>query len=248
MPRSLDWRKGTVSRRPGDGYGADPPFPFPKAGSSCDIVVAHRNLLLFRLTSNPVKGEDGESLIGPQEYFICQGLPLQQTLQLHRIPMFTHCSLHLRSVGISCRPEEKIIVAQLPLSESNLPAKMEAELCLLRSNEWELIRNLQIKYEAHELSDLIYWRTDSYYHCGASKHGMGFEEKLLQILGKWYVSMYMTMKVFQRLCLKHRVFEVSQADLQNDEDQAYRKIMPEPFVVSPLAPSILVPSLCYTLF
>ena len=29
------------------------------------------------------------------------------------------------------------------------------------------------------------------------KHGMGFEEKLLQILGKWYVSMYMTMKVFQ---------------------------------------------------
>lgn len=74
--------------------------------------------------------------------------------------MFTHCSLHLRSVGISCRPEEKIIVAQLPLSESNLPAKMEAELCLLRSNEWELLRNLQIKYEAHELSDLIYWRTD----------------------------------------------------------------------------------------
>ncbi|KAI4996156.1 hypothetical protein ZWY2020_041297 [Hordeum vulgare] len=37
---------------------------------------------------------------------------------------------------------------------------MEAELCLLRSNEWELLRNLQIKYEAHELSDLIYWRTD----------------------------------------------------------------------------------------
>ncbi|KAE8778908.1 UDP-sugar-dependent glycosyltransferase 52 [Hordeum vulgare] len=74
--------------------------------------------------------------------------------------MFTHCSLHLRSVGISCRPEEKIFVAQLSLSESNLPAKMEAELCLLRSNEWELLRNLQIKYEAHELSDLIYWRTD----------------------------------------------------------------------------------------
>ncbi|KAE8779704.1 40S ribosomal protein S3a [Hordeum vulgare] len=179
--------------------------------------------------------------------------------------MCTHCSLHLRSVGISCRPEEKIIVAQLSLSESNLPAKMEAELCLLRSNEWELLRNLQIKYEAHELSDLIYWRTDRVlpfenYLCWVSyfsgaiitvelrKHGMGFEEKLLQILGKWYVSMYMTMKVFQRLCLKHRVFEVSQADLQNDEDQAYRKIMPEPFVVSPLAPSILVPSLCYTLF
>ncbi|KAI5008783.1 hypothetical protein ZWY2020_009831 [Hordeum vulgare] len=74
--------------------------------------------------------------------------------------MFTHCSLHLRSVGISCRPEEKIIAAQLPFSESNLPAKMEVELCLLRSNEWELLRNLQIKYEAHELSDLIYWRTD----------------------------------------------------------------------------------------
>ncbi|KAI4996126.1 hypothetical protein ZWY2020_041267 [Hordeum vulgare] len=72
----------------------------PLAGSSCDIVGAHRNLLLFRLTSNPVKGEDGESLIGPQEYFICQGSPLQQTLQLHRIPMFTHCSLHLRSVSV----------------------------------------------------------------------------------------------------------------------------------------------------
>ncbi|XP_044981187.1 uncharacterized protein LOC123448395 [Hordeum vulgare subsp. vulgare] len=191
--------------------------------------------------------------------------------------MFTHCSLHLRSVGISCRPEEKIIVAQLPLSESNLPAKMEAELCLLRSNEWELIRNLQInmwrfistsKGRKTSRVKLMTWLGESpvfsiplfppssqsfsgltsYYHCGASKHGMGFEEKLLQILGKWYVSMYMTMKVFQRLCLKHRVFEVSQADLQNDEDQAYRKIMPEPFVVSPLAPSILVPSLCYTLF
>lgn len=44
------------------------------------------------------------------------------------------------------------------------------------------------------------------------------------------------------------MFEVSQADLQNDEDQAYRKIMPEPFVVSPLAPSILVPSLCTHFF
>ncbi|KAI5007609.1 hypothetical protein ZWY2020_054770 [Hordeum vulgare] len=62
--------------------------------------------------------------------------------------MFTHCSLHLRSVGISCRPEDKIFVAQLSLSESNLPAKMEAELCLLRSNEWELLRNLQIKERA----------------------------------------------------------------------------------------------------
>uniref|UniRef100_R7WE52 DUF1618 domain-containing protein n=1 Tax=Aegilops tauschii TaxID=37682 RepID=R7WE52_AEGTA len=51
-------------------------------------------------------------------------------------------------------------MAQLRLSESRLPAKMEAELCVLRSNKWELLRNLQIKYEAHELSDLIHWRTD----------------------------------------------------------------------------------------
>ncbi|XP_044319944.1 uncharacterized protein [Triticum aestivum] len=132
----------------------------PKAGSSCDIVAAHRNLLLFRLTSNPVKGKDEESLIWPQEYFICQGSLHQPTLQLHRIPMFTQRSLHLRSVGILCRPEEKFVVAQLRLSETRLPAKMEAELCVLRSNKWELLRNLQIKYEAHELSDLIHWRTD----------------------------------------------------------------------------------------
>ncbi|KAI5006853.1 hypothetical protein ZWY2020_042065 [Hordeum vulgare] len=72
--------------------------------------------------------------------------------------MFTHrlCIFALASHAA----EEKIIAAQLPFSESNLPAKMEVELCLLRSNEWELLRNLQIKYEAHELSHLIYWRTD----------------------------------------------------------------------------------------
>ncbi|KAM3386954.1 hypothetical protein ACQJBY_010072 [Aegilops geniculata] len=132
----------------------------PKAGSSCDIVAAHRNLLLFRLTSNPVKGKDEESLIWPQEYFICQGSSHQPTLQLHRIPMFTQRSLHLRSVGILSRPEGKFVMAQLRLSESRLPAKVEAELCVLRSNKWELLRNLQIKYEAHELSDLIHWRTD----------------------------------------------------------------------------------------
>ncbi|KAI4993959.1 hypothetical protein ZWY2020_008272 [Hordeum vulgare] len=65
------------------------------------------------------------------------------------------------------------------------------------------------------------WIFSSYYNCVASK--TCFSEIMPEAPG---------------------VFEVSQADLQNDEDQAYRKIMPEPFVVSPLAPSILVPSLC----
>jgi hypothetical protein len=44
----------------------------PKEGSSCDLMAVHDNLLMFRLTSNPVKMRD-ESLIWRQEYFIAQG-------------------------------------------------------------------------------------------------------------------------------------------------------------------------------
>jgi hypothetical protein len=125
----------------------------PKEGSSCTLMAVHHNLLMFRLTSSPVKMRD-ESLIWRQEYFITQGG------QLHQIPECTQRSLHLQSVGILPGSEQSYVIAQLCLNRSRLPAKIEAELCILHSNKWKLLPNLRIEHKAHELSDFSRWRTD----------------------------------------------------------------------------------------
>ncbi|XP_071680932.1 uncharacterized protein [Lolium perenne] len=155
----------------------------PKEGSSCDLVAAHRNLLLLRLTSGPMD-KDG-SLVHPQDYFLCEGrrpssLPDQPPLNLHRIPVCTiplvfHLDhgkertaprpFDLHAVGILSHGEE-FAVAQLCVTKPHRPGRVAADLCVLRSNvntsdhSWEVEQHLPITYDRVELYQLERWRTD----------------------------------------------------------------------------------------
>ncbi|KAF7085626.1 hypothetical protein CFC21_089030 [Triticum aestivum] len=161
-----------------------PPLLYPMNGSSCDLVAAHDNLLLISLTSSPGTVNMYKSPVYPQEHFICRAStsPSQPSLTLHKIPMCTEPlvvrgnkdkvittqrSFHPHTVGILCRGDEEFAVAQLSLSRPNLVARMQADLCVLRSSvhncdhKWEVEQQLPIQCKFSESSDLIYWKTDT---------------------------------------------------------------------------------------
>ncbi|XP_037484490.1 uncharacterized protein LOC119363277 isoform X2 [Triticum dicoccoides] len=130
----------------------------PKGGSQCVLVAAHRNLVLFRLTPDPVITRKAPFVDYRQDHFICgaQFSPSQRSLLLRKIPKCDQPAL------VDWRDGEK-----LNLRRSNDEwGKIEAELCVLRSkvsnrlHEWKSEKWLPIQYEGHERSDLDSWRTD----------------------------------------------------------------------------------------
>ncbi|XP_037484491.1 uncharacterized protein LOC119363278 isoform X1 [Triticum dicoccoides] len=156
----------------------------PKDGSQCVLVAAHRNLVLFRLTPDPVITRKAPFVDYRQDHFICgaQFSTSQRSLLLRKIPKCDQPALvdwrdgekvtmprsfDLNPVSILCRGDEEFALAQLNLRRSNDEwGKIEAELCVLRSkvsnrlHEWKSEKWLPIQYEGHERSDLDNWRTD----------------------------------------------------------------------------------------
>jgi hypothetical protein len=117
-------------------------------------------------------------------HFICRALPSKSPLMLQEIPMCTTPVVlfvkdgekitterwfnDINPVGILCRGEDEFAIAQLSLSSRpSQSAKVLAELCVLRSkvdnsdHKWEVEQHLPIKYQQHELSDLLNWTTDT---------------------------------------------------------------------------------------
>ncbi|SPT17302.1 unnamed protein product [Triticum aestivum] len=156
----------------------------PKEGSQCVLVAAHRNLVLFRLTPEPLIIREAPFVDFRQDHFICgaQSSPSQRSLLLQKIPkcdipglldwrdgkkVTTPRSFDLNPVSILCRGEEEFALAQLNFRRSNSEwGKIEAELCVLRSkasnrrHQWKSEKWLPVQCEGHERSDLENWRTD----------------------------------------------------------------------------------------
>uniref|UniRef100_A0ACD5WLZ3 Uncharacterized protein n=1 Tax=Avena sativa TaxID=4498 RepID=A0ACD5WLZ3_AVESA len=148
-----------------------PGGPDPKKGSSCDLVAAHGNLLLLRLTSSPLPPlKKDESPVYPQEDFICRAssssikleriaTPLVLTGNKDKLRVTAQGPFPLHTVGILCCGED-FAIAQLRLTRPN---REVADLCVFRSSEskWELEQRCPIQFKGeYESFDLDYWKTD----------------------------------------------------------------------------------------
>jgi hypothetical protein len=146
-------------------------------------MAAHRNLLLFRLTPEPVSLSKAPFVDFRQDHFICgaQSSPSEPLLLLKipkcHIPQLVSATngkkvtmprlFDLEPLSILCRGEDEFALAQLNFrrSNDNILGKLKAELCVMRSkvtnsrHNWK-IEKCPIQYEAHERFDLDYWRTD----------------------------------------------------------------------------------------
>jgi hypothetical protein len=166
------------------GHGRDP----NKISSSCILLAAHRDLLLFRLIADDPVVPDGDPhfMLSQHDHFICRASPSDSLppLQLRNIPM---CELpvalvratqgkpiitrlmfgDMDPVGILRRGEDEFAMAQLGLTRPLRWERSEAELCVLRSkvgdsdHRWDVQEHLPVNYQENESDDLWRWTTDA---------------------------------------------------------------------------------------
>ena len=172
----------------------------PEIGISCDLVTAHRDLVLFRLISNPVTLEGSPLPHYPQDFFICKASSSPSPLLLRRIPMCVEPvvvrvkkgveltmprSFYTHTLGLLGRGEDDFAMAQLDIFTHG-KSKPTGELCVLRSRfsndyqdcKWEVKQKLEIHYDEKELVDLLYWKADQvipfkHYLCWANYYRGG---------------------------------------------------------------------------
>ncbi|KAM0834007.1 hypothetical protein ACQ4PT_063895 [Festuca glaucescens] len=157
-----------------------------KISSSCVLVAAHHDVLLFRLVpDDPVGPRDPSFLLSQHDHFICRASPSESPpLQLRNIPMCAAPVAIVRAkkgkkiitrrlfgdldpVGILRRGEDEFAMAQLGLTRPRQWDRTEAELCVLRSkvgdsdHSWEVEQHLPVNYREQESDDLWRWTTDT---------------------------------------------------------------------------------------
>ncbi|CAM0958614.1 unnamed protein product [Alopecurus aequalis] len=160
----------------------------PEEGKGTDIVEAHRDVILFRLTSVQHL-EESPYVCYIQDHFLCiASSEPEPQLQLKRLPV---CRVPLtipprkeegeeeetvlprvffpNTVGLFRIGDMGVFVAQLAeVTEISESHKMEAEVCVLRSllsrvdgaGGWE-VKKIPIRHKDDEYSDLWYWSTDA---------------------------------------------------------------------------------------